>query len=54
MVAYALLGGAAWQWILRPLEEADLARNFGAQYEQYRREVRCWFPRLRAYRAARG
>ena len=47
VVAYALVGSLLWNYAVRPLEEADLARRFGASFERYRAEVRCWIPRLR-------
>lgn len=46
---YALMGSAIWQLVFRPLEEDDLAERFGGSYEAYRRNVRCWIPRLSAY-----
>ena len=47
-----LLGYAATVWItvasfVRWYEEPALARQFGAQYEAYRRSVRAWWPRIR-------
>jgi protein-S-isoprenylcysteine O-methyltransferase Ste14 len=47
-----LLGYAAAVWItvasfVRWYEEPALARQFGAQYEAYRRSVRAWWPRIR-------
>ncbi len=50
VVVYSLVGGLLWQCVLRPLEEANLASRFGAPYEEYRRQVRCWIPRSSAYR----
>jgi protein-S-isoprenylcysteine O-methyltransferase Ste14 len=50
VLAYALLGAIVWQWLARPAEERDLAQRFGDQYREYQRAVRCWWPRLRAYR----
>jgi protein-S-isoprenylcysteine O-methyltransferase Ste14 len=46
---YALMGSLIWQLVFRPLEEADLHRRFGAEYEQYCREVKCWIPRPTPY-----
>ncbi len=46
VLLYALMGGAIWQIIFRPLEEDDLRERFGADYENYRANVRCWIPRL--------
>jgi protein-S-isoprenylcysteine O-methyltransferase Ste14 len=49
VLVYALLGGLVWQLVFRPLEEADLAKNFGADYESYRGTVKCWIPRVKPY-----
>ncbi|MDQ0641996.1 methyltransferase family protein [Microbacterium murale] len=46
VVVYALCGSLVWNWIVRPLEEADLGRRFGSAYLEYARAVRCWLPRL--------
>jgi protein-S-isoprenylcysteine O-methyltransferase Ste14 len=47
--AYALLGAFIWQFIFRPVEEEDLRKRFGADYENYCREVRCWIPRRKPF-----
>jgi protein-S-isoprenylcysteine O-methyltransferase Ste14 len=49
VLAYVLTGVWIWQCLVRPLEEEDLLLHFGSAYEQYRREVRCWWPRLKPY-----
>ncbi|HXG84391.1 MAG TPA: isoprenylcysteine carboxylmethyltransferase family protein [Pyrinomonadaceae bacterium] len=49
VLLYALTGGLIWQMIFRRLEEDDLLKNFGSDYESYRRNVRCWIPRLKPY-----
>lgn len=49
VLIYALIGGFVWQLIFRPLEEADLLKNFGAAYEEYRGNVQCWIPRFKPY-----
>ncbi|MBK7933844.1 MAG: isoprenylcysteine carboxylmethyltransferase family protein [Acidobacteria bacterium] len=46
---YALMGSLVWQLIFRPLEEDDLARRFGAPYQEYKRSVKCWIPRFPAF-----
>ena len=46
VVAYAVAGALFWQFLVRPREEADLARRFGEPYARYRSAVRCWIPRL--------
>lgn len=49
VLLYVLMGGIIWQLIFRPLEEDDLLKNFGADYENYQKNVRCWIPRLKPY-----
>jgi protein-S-isoprenylcysteine O-methyltransferase Ste14 len=46
---YALMGALVWQFIFRPLEEEDLRKRFGADYEKYCRQVRCWIPHRQPY-----
>ena len=48
VVVYALLGSLVWNYAVRPHEEADLEQRFGDPYREYRSQVRCWLPRLRA------
>lgn len=45
VLAYALLGTYLWNCVVRPVEEDDLERHFGAEFVRYRQEVRCWLPR---------
>lgn len=52
LVRYAVVawcvGAAAVRWY----EEPRLARRFGTEYEEYRRGVRAWLPRLHAWAPA--
>lgn len=50
---YVLTGIWIWQFLVRPLEEEDMARKFGADYEEYRRRVICWLPRLKPYESVK-
>jgi protein-S-isoprenylcysteine O-methyltransferase Ste14 len=50
VLLYGLMGGLIWQLIFRPLEEANLHTRFGAEYEDYRRQVRCWIPNRNSYK----
>jgi protein-S-isoprenylcysteine O-methyltransferase Ste14 len=50
LVAYVLFGALAWQFAIRPQEERELAERFGPAYREYLASVRCWWPRLAAYR----
>lgn len=52
VLAYAAAGALFWHFLIRPVEERDLAMRFGASYEAYRRAVPLWWPRRRGYRAA--
>jgi protein-S-isoprenylcysteine O-methyltransferase Ste14 len=52
VVGYALVGSVLWNYAIRPLEEADLERRFGEDFDRYRRAVGCWVPRPSAYREA--
>lgn len=49
VAVYALMGALIWQFIFRPLEEEDLQKRFGADYENYCRDVRCWIPNPQPY-----
>lgn len=46
VVAYAMIGSLLWNYAVRPLEEADLEKRFGTEFQQYRDTVRCWIPRV--------
>jgi protein-S-isoprenylcysteine O-methyltransferase Ste14 len=50
--AYVVAGVWTWQFLARPLEEEDLRKHFAADFDQYYREVRCWWPRRDPYRRA--
>ncbi|MFD4422028.1 methyltransferase family protein [Agromyces sp. NPDC058484] len=46
VVAYAIAGSLLWNFVVRPLEEADLEARFGDEFRRYRASVRCWWPRF--------
>jgi len=46
VIAYAVAGSLVWNYIVRPLEEADLKERYGAEFERYREAVRCWIPHV--------
>ena len=46
VVAYAVVGSLVWNYAVRPLEESDLKKRFGDEFQQYRDTVRCWIPHL--------
>jgi protein-S-isoprenylcysteine O-methyltransferase Ste14 len=53
LLAYAAAVWAAVAAFVHWYEEPTLARTFGTSYEDYRRAVPAWRPRLRAWRPVR-
>ncbi|MGH4022946.1 MAG: methyltransferase family protein [Pseudonocardiaceae bacterium] len=51
LLIYGAAGAIPVVTFVRCYEEPTLARTFGAEYEQYRRNVPRWLPRLRPWRA---
>lgn len=41
---YSLIGGLAWHFVVRPIEETDLVQKFGSAYLEYKARTRCWIP----------
>jgi protein-S-isoprenylcysteine O-methyltransferase Ste14 len=54
LVPYAAILGAVFAAFVSWYEEPTLARQFGAEYEAYRRAVPGWWPRLRPWRPGGG
>lgn len=46
VVAYAFVGAILWHIAVRPVEEADLKKRFGDAYVLYKKQVKCWIPKL--------
>jgi protein-S-isoprenylcysteine O-methyltransferase Ste14 len=53
LLAYAVAAWAVPAAFVRWYEEPTLARTFGAEYEEYRRAVPAWLPRLRPFTGTR-
>jgi protein-S-isoprenylcysteine O-methyltransferase Ste14 len=53
LVAYAAIMAVAFVVFVLGYEQPTLQRQFGAQYEAYRRAVPAWWPRLRPWRPER-
>jgi protein-S-isoprenylcysteine O-methyltransferase Ste14 len=53
LLAYALLAGLAMFGFVKAYEEPYLAERFGAEYEEYRREVPGWRPRITPWKRHR-
>ena len=54
VLAYVLVGGVIWQYLVRPAEERDLRDAFGNQFAAYCSDVHCWIPRVSPYRGVRS
>lgn len=54
VILYTLIGSVGWNYTVRPWEEMDLERRFGAPYARYRDGVRCWVPRRNGYETDDG
>lgn len=52
LLALATVAAITPAVFVRPYEEPKLAASFGADYEEYRRNVPGWLPRLRPWRPA--
>jgi len=52
LVLYAAIGWIATASFVRWYEEPTLVRTYGEQYEEYRRNVAAWMPRLTPWRPA--
>ncbi|HET9194013.1 MAG TPA: isoprenylcysteine carboxylmethyltransferase family protein [Vicinamibacterales bacterium] len=50
VLAYVIVGGLIWEYLVRPAEERDLRDAFGDEFETYSQHVRCWIPRTSAFR----
>lgn len=50
VLAYVIVGGLIWEYLVRPAEERDLRGAFGDEFETYSQHVRCWKPRTSAFR----
>ncbi len=51
VLAYVAAGILVWDRLARPAEERFLVSQFGAAYEAYRTQVRCWWPRRGPFQA---
>ncbi|MEO1486471.1 MAG: isoprenylcysteine carboxylmethyltransferase family protein [Bacteroidota bacterium] len=51
VLVYALLGGILWHIVVRPLEEKNMLKRFGEDYENYRKEVGLWVPRTKLFKS---
>mgnify|MGYP000073252074 CR=1 FL=1 len=48
VIVLAIAGALAWNLVIRPVEEADLADRFGVDYDRYHASVDCWLPKRSA------
>ena len=52
LVLYAVIGWIATASFVHWYEEPTLVRTYGEQYEEYRRNVPAWTPRLTPWRSS--
>ncbi|MFC5995375.1 methyltransferase family protein [Pseudonocardia hispaniensis] len=52
LLLYPMIAAVPVAIFVRRVEEPALARTYGAEYEEYRRNVPGWLPRLRPWRPA--
>jgi protein-S-isoprenylcysteine O-methyltransferase Ste14 len=45
VLLYVVAGGVLWHVAVRPFEEADLEREFGPAFVEYKSRVPLWVPR---------
>jgi protein-S-isoprenylcysteine O-methyltransferase Ste14 len=51
LLLYVYVGTLMWNYMARPWEEKDLEAKFGEAFLRYKREVRCWIPRLHPFKS---
>lgn len=54
LVVYAAIGWVVTASFVRLYEEPTLARTYREQYDEYRRNVPAWIPRLTPWRASQN
>ena len=47
IAVFAIIGGLAWHFIVRPIEEDDLQEKFGSDYSEYKSKIKCWIPKFK-------
>ena len=53
VMIYILVGWWIWQFLVRPLEDEELQRQFGNAYLEYQHQIHCWRPALKPYQPVR-
>ncbi|QED37364.1 isoprenylcysteine carboxylmethyltransferase family protein [Antarcticibacterium arcticum] len=47
LLIYTILGGLLWHIVVRPIEEKNMFKRFGKDYQLYRDNVKLWLPKIR-------
>jgi len=50
ILVYCLVGALVWQFVVRPLEEKNMLKRFGKEYEDYQNKVNLWLPNFKMNR----
>lgn len=54
ILAYTIIGGLLWHIVVRPIEERNMLKRFGENYQTYRKNVKLWIPKLEKYYTAKN
>jgi len=46
ILIYTFIGGLLWHIAVRPIEERNMFKRFGEEYQNYRKNVNLWIPKL--------
>jgi len=47
ILVYTIIGGLLWQIVVRPMEEKNMLKRFGEEYQKYHKNVNLWIPKLK-------
>lgn len=51
VLVYVVCGAFLWNYVVRPVEEADLRERIGSAYDRYCHDVKCWIPSMRFFKS---
>lgn len=46
VLTYTIIGAVLWHVVVRPMEENNMRMRFGSDFDEYRKRVSCWVPKL--------
>ncbi len=51
ILIYCCMGMFVWHYVVRKYEEEELSIKFGKEYDDYRKNIICWLPKLKKYKS---